>query len=159
MKKKIWHFILLTLLLTSCNTNQATPPETAFTLAATYTAQDPLATQTPLPSYFPQPGDGALTRGKVVLASVNLLRLETDPPEIQIILSGYLPTPCHKLRVAIPAPDEDNNIMIEVYSLVDPNMDCPQVLRAFNETISLGNYPTGSYWVWVNEGRVGNFDF
>lgn len=159
MKKEIWYVILLAFILASCNTNPATSPEQAFTLAPTNVITDPLATQTPLPGYYPQPGDNALTRGRIVPTSINLLRLETDPPQIQLLLSGYLPTPCHELRVVIQPPNENNDILVEIYSLVNPDLECEQVLRAFDETIVLGNYPSGSYWVWVNGGKVGNFDF
>lgn len=161
MKKKIWLIILLTLLLTSCGGSEAAPTSMAFdlTLAPTNLVADPLVTQTPLPGYFPQPGDNELTRAKVLPESIDLLSTETIPQQISVLISGYLPTPCHLLRAKIARPDAKNNIHIELYSLADPEADCPQTLRAFNEGINLGSFPAGSYWVWVNGEKVGNFDF
>ena len=75
-----------------------------------------------------------------------------------MLIKGFLPTPCHVLRANIAGPDTENNIYIELYSLTDPEVDCAQVLRAFNEEINLGSYPEGSYWIWVNEEKIGNFD-
>ena len=94
-----------------------------------------------------------------MIDSSRLIFTTDEPVQVELILSGYLPTPCHELRVQIPEPDEDGNIMIEIYSLTEPDILCEQVLRSFHETIILGTYPRGSYLVWINGGVVGNFDF
>ncbi|MBT3321321.1 MAG: hypothetical protein HN392_03450 [Anaerolineae bacterium] len=111
------------------------------------------------PAYFPLPSDSRLTKARAIIDSSSLLFTTGDPVELELILKGHLPTPCHELRVQIPEPDVDGNVMVEVYSLTEPDILCEQVLRAFNERIILGTYPRGSYLVWINGGVVGNFDF
>ncbi len=41
-------------------------------------------------------------------------------------LKGNLPTPCHALRVKVNPPNARNQIMIEIYSLSDPNKICAE---------------------------------
>jgi len=82
--------------------------------------------------------------------------LESFPPQFRLNLKGVLPTPCHKLRVQMPAPDDQNRIQVEVYSVVDPLMICIQVLQEFEVSIPLENLPAGQiYAVWVNGVQVG----
>jgi hypothetical protein len=47
-------------------------------------------------------------------------------------------------------PDTQNQIHVEMWSLVDPNVECIQVLEAFEADISLGSYSSGLYTVFVN---------
>ena len=116
--------------------------------------------ETPIPpAYFPLPSDGSLTKARVMLDSASLIFTTGEPVQVELIIGGHLPTPCHELRVHIPEPNEEGNIMVEIYSLTEPEVICEQVLRAFHETIILGTYPRGSYLVWINGGVVGNFDF
>jgi hypothetical protein len=69
---------------------------------------------------------------------------------------GSLPTPCHQLRVVIDEPDDQNQIQVQIYSLVDPNTVCIQVLETFDATIPLGSYASGSYTLFVNGEKVGD---
>jgi hypothetical protein len=48
--------------------------------------------------------------------------------------------------------------MVEVYSLVDPDVACIQVLEPFQQGINLGSLPQGSYTVYVNGEQVGEID-
>lgn len=113
---------------------------------------------TPEMPFAPQPGDADLSRGEVFLDQSDLLIRESFPPQIALTLRGDLATPCHQLRVDIQEPDSENKINIDVYSVVDPDQVCAQVLEPFEEMIELGTFPTGHYTVWVNEEQVGEFD-
>jgi hypothetical protein len=149
--------VFLFFMLTACsgNTDQATPTIAAEVNVPT---QKSIA-QTPTPpAYLPQAEDSSLTRANAFPKSIDLLTVGTDPLRLELVISGYLPTPCHELRVYVPPPDEENKISVEVYSLGNPEMICAQVLRAFSATVELGTYPKGSYQVWVNGEFVGNFD-
>ena len=160
--KKILFPIFLVFLLVSCtNVSEEAPPtvEAIFTIAPTRVVEDTLKDEGDLPAYLPQTGDNALTKGGVITSSVYVLYSGTDPAEVIVHISGYLPTPCHQLRVLIPEPDENKDIYMEVYSLIPPNQICEQVLRAFDVSVNIGAYPPGSYWVWINGGRAGNFDY
>lgn len=157
MKKFILLVALFILGLNAC-TNNAKQVQATETVVIEPTIVIVEETSTP-PAYLPLPSDGNLTKASAFIDSADLLFVETDPVQIELILSGHLPTPCHELRVYIPPPDEENNIKVEIYSVADPEVICEQVLRAFNTTVYMGSYPDGSYWVWVNEEKIGNFDF
>lgn len=153
---KFQTFLLLVLLAASCApAPEPTPgPDTAVTsppggsAPTNEPATDPLA---------PGPGDVDLGRGEVYLESASLLIRESYPPQIALTLTGELPTPCHQLRAALSPPDPENKIIAEVYSVVDPEQVCIQVLEPFEETLNLGTFPTGHYAVWVNGKLAGEF--
>jgi hypothetical protein len=110
----------------------------------------------------PHPDDAALNRGEVFLDGAEVLIMESFPLQIRLHLAGSRPTPCHQLRVAVAPPDANNVIAVEVYTVVDPEMVCAQVLAEFDETIPLGRFPTdehpsGAYTVIVNGETAGEF--
>jgi inhibitor of cysteine peptidase len=108
--------------------------------------------------YAPQPGDDTLTRGKVFLESTNMFIMESYPVQVNVNLTGSLPTPCNKLRAVINTPDANKNIKIELYSVIDPDVMCAQTLQPFEATLSLGSFPAGHYTVLVNDEKLGEFD-
>ena len=71
---------------------------------------------------------------------------------------GDLPTPCHDLRAIINPPDEENKIVVEVYTVVNPDVICAQVLQPFEESLDLGTFSAGHYTVWINGEMAGEFD-
>jgi hypothetical protein len=153
--------IIFALGIASCTPTQAgtsepgtLPPDTAVTNPPPdATLEEPAADP-----YAPQPGDSALIRGNVSIQEMDLLIRESFPPQIALTLKGELPTPCHQLRVQAEAPDADNRINVEVYSVVNPELVCIQVVEPFEANISLGTYPAGHYSVWVNGEMAGEFD-
>ena len=157
--KKLLYAVALLFFVTGC-TPQLTPTvEPAFTLAPTLVVDDNPEEEVELPPYSPQLGDSKMTKGSAIISSVYVIFSGTDPNEVLVHISGYLPTPCHELRIIVPEPDENGDIFMDVYSLTQPDLLCEQVLRAYDITVNLGAYPRGSYWVWVNGGKAGNFDF
>jgi hypothetical protein len=128
------------------------PTEPVMTSLATNTSE-PMQN---LP--LPEPGDPKFTRGNIFIEDSGLMIRESYPPQISLNLSGNLPTPCHQFRADVSAPDVDNKINVDVYTVVDPNMMCIQVLKAFTESVSLGTFLPGHYSVWVNGESVGEFD-
>jgi hypothetical protein len=131
------------------------PPDTAVTsppldnMPTKETDENPLS---------PKPGDANLTRGNVYINEKSLLIRESYPPQISLSINGNLPTPCHELRAEIASPDPEKKILVDVYSVVDPNVACTQVLEPFEEFIDLGTFPGGHYTVWVNGELAGEFD-
>lgn len=118
----------------------------------------PIADETPRPSFLPQAGDSKLTKASAFAESVDLLSDGSEPVQIMLHISGYLPTPCHELRIYVPPPDDENNIKVDMYSVAEPEVICAQVLRAFDITIEMGIYPKGGYLIWVNDDPIGNFN-
>lgn len=100
--------------------------------------------------YLPSPADGSLQRGEVYLDSVDLLTLESFPLQFTLVLKGNLPTPCHDLRIAVSPPDAENKILVDVYSLANPDEICIQMLEPFEVNFPLGSFAPGTYSLWVN---------
>lgn len=150
--------LLLTLLVASCNPIEeagALPPDTAVTRPPL----DNMPTNEPRVNAFsPKPGDDKLSRGNVHINEKSLVIRESYPPQISLSINGDLPTPCHELRAEIASPDPENKIVVEVYSVVDPDLACTQVLEPFEEFIDLGTFSPGHYTVWVNGELAGEFD-
>ncbi|MDD5468421.1 MAG: hypothetical protein PHS96_11510 [Anaerolineales bacterium] len=105
----------------------------------------------------PRAGDGALLRGEVFVDASEVLLLESYPVQAMLWLEGSLPTPCHSLRAAVQPPDTQGRIMVEIYSLVPPDKMCAQVLQPFEESIRLGSFSSGTFSVWMNGEKVGEF--
>ena len=154
--------MLLMILISSCapapealSTATALPPDTAVTSPPR--GKMP-ANQAPANPLAPKPRDEKLTRGNVFIDEYGLMIRESFPPQISLAFSGNLPTPCHELRAVVSEPDEENKISADVYSLVNPDMICTQVLEPFQANIDLGTFPTGHYTVWINGVMAGEFD-
>jgi inhibitor of cysteine peptidase len=97
-----------------------------------------------------------MVRGQVDIASSEVILLESFPVQVRLNLKGALPTPCHQLRAEVSGPDDQKRIDVEVYSLVDPEEVCVQMLEPFETSINLGSFPSGTYSVWVNGEEVGD---
>jgi hypothetical protein len=154
---KVRIFWLLILFAVSCapQPQATTGPDTAVTSPP----EDNMSTNQPnMNPFAPKPGDSKFTRGNAYINEATLMIRESYPPQISLTVRGDLPTPCNELRVKIDAPDRENKIMVDVYSLVDPNKVCIQVLKPFQEYIDLGTFSTGHYSVWVNGEMAGEFD-
>ena len=156
MKVRILYLLIFLFAVSCAPQPQATTgPDTAVTNPP----EDNMSTNQPnLNPFAPKPGDSNLTRGNAYINEASLMIRESYPPQISLSLSGDLPTPCNKLRVKIDAPDPKNKIVADVYSVVDPDKVCIQVLQPFQEYIDLGMFPTGHYSVWVNGEMAGEFD-
>jgi hypothetical protein len=113
--------------------------------------------QAPASPLDPLPGEDQMARGEVTVSSSELIIKESYPLQVDLAVEGTLPTPCHHLRADIQEPDRENIINVELYSLVDPNMACIQVIEPFEEQIPLGTYPDGTYSVYLNGEWVGEF--
>ena len=153
-----WHILVaLVFLAVGCAPQSpATPdPDTPVTSPPV----NALPTDEPVLNPFaPKPEDENLARGNVYLNEASIVIRESFPPQVSLIISGDLPTPCSQLRVEIGAPDTANKILVDLYSVSDPNRVCAQVLAPFEAAIDLGPFPTGHYTVWVNGDLVGEFD-
>jgi hypothetical protein len=106
-------------------------------------------------------GDEGKVRGNAYVRDAQLVIMESYPVQVSLSVSGELPTPCNEFRYAIEQPDAENRIYVEVYSVVDPEELCIQVLESFSENISLPvqDLPDGTYSVYVNGELVGEFSY
>ena len=141
---------LLVLILSGCIT--APTPEPTPTAAAPYRI-------TPDENPFePQIEDVGRQIATVTITSVSLSELyDYSPPRSMLSLVGYMPSVCNELRVDIGAPDEDYNVFIEIYSLIDATIQCDNVFQQFETSILLGTYSPGRYSVYINGALMGDF--
>lgn len=150
---RVWFpLIVLLLLITACAPSEADTPGTVDPNA---TAQSPGDEEPSANPYAPAEGDEALTRDVAFIDSQEILILESFPPQYQLQVTGSLPTSCHQLRAVVNEPNEENQIQVEIYSVVDPNRVCTQALSPFEVSLPLGSYSSGSYTVIVNGEVVG----
>jgi len=87
----------------------------------------------PMPStYAPQPGDAPLQRGGVSIEKVALTEMSGGNGQL-VTITGSLPTPCHSLRLQIPAmASADGVLRIHAWSISDPAVVCAQVVQPFS---------------------------
>lgn len=105
--------------------------------------------------WLPRLGDELLSRDAVYLDEVSILTLESFPLQHKLFIKGSLPTPCHKLRVNVPQPDEEGQVQVEVYALSQPGEICIQVLKPFEVYVSLPQPLAGALKIWVNGDYIG----
>lgn len=117
------------------------------------------STGTSSSSYAPQPGDSLLTRDKafVDLTKSKLIVYSGSPVRVAAYLTGYLPDPCHVLRIVVGSATASGSINIQVYSLFKAGTACVTVIQPFSATVSLGSFTTGQYSVTVNGAFLGRF--
>jgi len=86
----------------------------------------------------------------VFVDSVEILLLESWPVQVRVLLKGHLPTPCHTLGWDLGEPDADGRIVLDLFSTADPDEICIQMLQAFEQTIDIGSFTSGSYVLVVD---------
>ena len=81
---------------------------------------------------------------------VDFVMLESWPVQVHATIRGSLPTPCHALAWNLAEPDAAGRIVLTVFSTVDMDAVCTQVLQPFEQSIPLGSFTSGSYVLVVN---------
>lgn len=153
MKKIINLLLLVTLALSAC-----APSDDESVSSPDEGTLDPAGSTMPVNENFaPSPADEGMTRGEAYLDDVQLLTLESYPPQFMLNIKGNLPTPCYQLRIAVSPPDAENKVNVEIYSIADPDQTCVQVLAPFEVNYLLGTFPTGTYTLWINGEKVADF--
>ena len=158
--------IFFFVLLAGCNTAQGSDPSIEETnpndsVMNTNQNSDDLSIEnsTPIPNqYSPKPDDDQKIRGPFFIDTSNLNIMESYPIQVSLSVQGSLPTPCHEFRVEVSQPDDNNQIQVDVYSVLDPEKICAQVVTPFEFTIPMGSFPSGSYSVLINGNLIGEFD-
>ena len=139
-----------TLLLSACVAIPA--PQPTGTTALPYLT---LAEDNP---YAPQPGDTNLHIAGVTISSIRLIeRFDLSPVRVEVDFSGSVPSVCNELRIKVNPPNEKYQVFLDIYSLVNSNINCDNVFQQFETSVLLGLYSPGRFTVWVNGGLVGDF--
>lgn len=129
------------------------PELPAITPPAGPSAGDPLWM-----SYPPAPGDEALERGNFLLDALTVMSDTSTPGQVDLYVEGSLPTPCNEPRFIVNPPDDQNRIVVELYTLVSTQEICVQMIQPFYERIgSLSGLPSGEYFVVHDGSEVATF--
>jgi hypothetical protein len=143
-------YLILVLLLSACFVQPA--------LESKPTANAPFVLKSVDNPNPPKSEDLNLTIGGVVLNSLDLSeQTGTNPVQVKLNLLGSLPRACDQLRMEVSDPNQQYQILIRVYSLVNPRPKCENVFQQFETSILLGVYSPGRYTVVVNGSLVGDF--
>ena len=139
--------LLLTLLLRSCvegNLAESQPAVSGVGGATEPPALGPTAAPTvpPVASGVPV--------GPLQVDGVEVLVLESDPPQVQAVVQATLPNPCATVGPATQTR-EGTTITVALEVLIDPDVFCADVLQPIEHVVPLGgDFPPGSYTVTVN---------
>jgi len=148
MKKIFAILLVMTILLSACAPSTDEPVSSD--------SSNPNSTGSN--GYAPQDSDSSMIRSEAYIDSSGLLILESYPLQFMLNIKGSLPTPCNALRILVNPPDAENKIYVDVYSVINPDQVCVQVLSPFEVNVSLGSFATGHYILFVNRSQVAEFD-
>jgi hypothetical protein len=149
MKRKLliygWCFVLaFALLLSACSIIPTVEP--------TATSPAPYRITPDENIYAPRTEDLGKQTAGVTITSVSLAeKYEFSPPRAILNILGYMPSVCNELRIEISTPDENFRVFIEVYSLINTDINCDNVFQQFEANILMGKYSTGRYTIWIND--------
>ena len=148
--------VLLMFILVSCSPARSTPEATISPTIGRW--MPPTPTPAPTMAYLPLPSDSYFERVEIYPDFANLYISQSTPIEVSLEINGNLPNPCHQLRVNVQPVNGENQILIEVYAVVDSGAICAQVIQEFEVSVPLGSFPSGHYSVLVNGTEIGQFD-
>jgi hypothetical protein len=90
-----------------------------------------------------------MRRSPHVIDDVQALVLESFPPQVILMASGYIPDGC-TTETHIDTRREGNTVYVEVYRLLPVDAVCPAVIVDYRERIPLGSFSPGTYTFEVN---------
>ena len=99
--------------------------------------------------YAAQAGDDDMIIGKAFL---EITTWDAETGTLQ--LTGSLPTPCNQLRVK--TVHENENLIINVFSVYPADTLCAQVLEPFEAILSINDLPKGIKNLLINEQAIKN---
>lgn len=147
---RILYFLLLSTFLSSCSTLSTIQPTATLVYPYRITPDENI--------YIPKPEDVGMQIAGVTITSVALSEsYEFSPPRAILNILGYMPSVCNELRIKVLPPDENYRVFVEVYSLINTDINCDNVFQQFEANILLGYYSSGRYTVWINESLAGDF--
>lgn len=92
----------------------------------------------------------------VYLDSTQILYLESYPVQVNLLVRGSLPTPCHQPLYEVR--DLGDSIDVLLWSQTDPDQICIQVLEPFELVIPLGSFESADMPVFLNGEKVGQIE-
>lgn len=100
--------------------------------------------------YSAQAADAQMTRAPFFVESLKLAGRSGEA--WRLVIAGSLPSPCHQLRLRIPAqPDAAGLLRIDAWSVADPKQMCGQMLQPATAEVLV---PGGALRVAVNDQSI-----
>jgi hypothetical protein len=113
----------------------------------------PATEPAPTAENIPSDGQGAIAEtGSAVVEQLEVRILESDPVQVQAVLTGYLPDGCTNI-VDTEVVSAGTTFRIRMTTKRPENAICTQAIVPFEEVvpIDVSGYPAGSYDVRVND--------
>lgn len=84
------------------------------------------------------------------IRNVDVLILESFPPQVSVEIEGDHPTPCHETFTEVTEDGSDYTVLVSSVA-PEPGSACAQVLEPFEVVVPIGNgFEPGDYTVTVN---------
>jgi len=104
----------------------------------------------PLPTAEPPTAEGDTMRVLHTIDSVDVLILESFPPQLTLEVRGWQGDGCD-LPVQIEEKREGNHIQVEIFREMPPDMMCTMIIKEYSANIRLtGSFEPGTYTIEVN---------
>ncbi len=141
---RILIFVITAMLFTACGPKVAPPTPVSH-------VENP---------YAPQASDSDLMAGDITIDSASVFLAKSQPPQLMVSFAYYQPTPCYQLRVEISGPDAENHIALKAYAVAEKDKACTLMALAtpLQASLNLGSFPSGHYFVFLNDNQIGEFD-
>jgi hypothetical protein len=91
----------------------------------------------------------SLDRSPFYVNEVDVLYLESFPVQVQLLVRGSVPTPCHEPAWSVS--DDGSFVSVELWSEADPDVLCAAVLQEVEVAIPVGEYERAQRAVLVND--------
>lgn len=113
-----------------------------------------LALSMAIPLTATAPSAMAITpdRSPFYVDEVEILYLESWPVQVQLVVTGSVPSPCHEPAWAVS--DDGFRVTVELWSEADPGLACATVLEEVEVVIPVGDYEEATRAVVVNDRLV-----
>jgi hypothetical protein len=93
----------------------------------------------------------------VYVEATEIIQLESYPVQVLLRVDGQLPDPCHEAVWSVSDPDVQGRIDVALHSEAPEGLACIQVLKQVTLRIPIGSFRDGSYSIWLNDEKIGEF--
>lgn len=109
--------------------------------------------------YAPRAGDSDLLAEDIDVQWNRLYVARSQPPQLLVFFTYFPPTTCHKLRVEMSEPNDENQIVLRAYVVAAKDQVCTTIVLEdpLEASLNLGSFPLGNYTVVLNGDQIGEF--
>lgn len=109
--------------------------------------------------YAPRSGDSDLLAEDIDTQWSRVYIARSQPPQLLVSFTYFPPTTCHKLRVEVSEPNDENQIILKAYVVAAKDQVCATIVLEdpLLARLNLGSFPEGRYTVVLNGDQIGDF--